>query len=108
MIYNFGMKNNEITIMNIDSQNFLRELECYFAILDFEELSLKVKQMVKQPDQFYKLCDDFEIKDKEMFLLLQYTFVDVFNKRMLTSLHKIYNLKGNVRNESKTRSQKLR
>ena len=104
MIYNFGMKNNEITVMNIDSKEFLEELECYFAILDFEELSLKIKHVVKQPDQFYKLCDDFEIEDKEMFILLQYTFVEVFNKRMLTSLHKIYNLKGNLRNESKRKT----
>ena len=97
MIYSFGMKGNETVCMNIDSAEFLDELECYYALLDFTELSLKIKTVVKTPDQFYKLCDDFEIEDKEMFLLLQYTFVEVFNKRMLTSLHKIYKVKGKLR-----------
>ena len=97
MIYTYGMKGNDSLCLEIDAKEFLHELECYFEIVDYDELSLKVKQVVKTPKDFYALCDFFEIKDKEMFVLLQAMFEEVFNKRLLTSLHKIYKVKGNLR-----------
>lgn len=90
MIYSF--ESTEYNLYNIiDAKNIFNKLSEVYEIEDKNELSLKIKEVIKKPKEFNELCENLEVEIKEMFIILPHIFPDIFtNKRTVSSISKIY------------------
>ena len=92
MMFYDGLSNSsERLYMEIDSKEMMVKIEDYLDETDHIALGLKVKHVLKKPKEFKKMQDEFKIEAIDFLLILQNMFPEIFTKRMLTSLRKLYN-----------------
>ena len=89
MLYNIGTKTEDTLYNQIDGEELLSKLEKYFNKQDIA-LKTKIKLYIKSPVNFYKLSTYLNIHERELIILLHVIFPDIFSKRMITALSKIY------------------
>lgn len=108
MIYTFGKNTEKELLLQIDSHELLENLKLFYSMSDLGLIQAKIKIVIKKSKEFYVLCNMFKMDKKELLVLLNELFPDLFyNKRTLSSLSKIYK-DGNTKTSDKKKKRKYR
>lgn len=90
MIYKYGINSEKALYMNIDSAEIFKKLSLMYKIKEYEQLKEKLKKIIKKPNDMATLCAHVKLDINECLQILCGAFPELFNKRMINSLRRIY------------------
>jgi len=92
-MYTFNKSSQDEIMDNIDSVELVEKLFQQFH-LPPDKFEAKLKKIIRTPDEFYKLVEEYYMTDKEFIDLLAKGIPEIFNHRLVKFIRETYIFKN--------------
>jgi len=87
--YKFGDNSNKDMAIEVDNRNIYNKIQLLYNIKD-ADMELFIKKLIRNPNEFKRVRDMFEISEQELIINFIQMFPYIFNSHLVKYIKKTY------------------